>query len=308
MGVKGKDVVRNMKNNISKNIKKYRKLKGFTQEELANQIGVTSQAVSRWEAGAGMPDISLIVPIAQNLGVTTDTLFGIEDVVYDEAYLDAVKAKVEEMKSANNTGEGLLMICDYLKEEIENDPTCYELFRLFVETVAWISAKVNFESFLSDKPEKWDKLRGEAIKKAMVVIKHSKNRELVDKVHFSLAWIYIHCHDYDNAREHIDALPSIRTNRIQERILDKLALFEGGPDQDFDGLKSIMENSMNKYIDAIGAKMMYDMETYGFMADKEFAVEYGAWTMKVFDLLGERYTSDALDCFKAKALGILENL
>ena len=104
MGVKGKDVVRNMKNNISKNIKKYRKLKGFTQEELANQLGVTSQAVSRWEAGVGMPDISLIVPIAQNLGVTTDTLFGIEDVVYDEAYLDAVKAKVEAVGRRIDSG------------------------------------------------------------------------------------------------------------------------------------------------------------------------------------------------------------
>ena len=87
-----------MKNYINENIKKYRKQKGFTQEELAMQLGVTAQAVSRWEAGAGMPDISLIVPIAQNLGVTTDTLFGMEEIVYDKLEIDKVKAKRERRR------------------------------------------------------------------------------------------------------------------------------------------------------------------------------------------------------------------
>jgi transcriptional regulator with XRE-family HTH domain len=68
-----------MKNYIGKNIRKYRKLRGFTQEELACELGVTSQAVSRWEAGSGMPDISFIVSLAQNLGVTTNILFGMAD-------------------------------------------------------------------------------------------------------------------------------------------------------------------------------------------------------------------------------------
>ncbi len=64
--------------NIGDNIRTARKRKGFTQEELAVQIGVTSQAVSRWESGSGMPDISMIVPIAQVLSVSTDILFGLD--------------------------------------------------------------------------------------------------------------------------------------------------------------------------------------------------------------------------------------
>lgn len=289
-----------VKNYISENIRKYRKLKGFTQEELACELGVTSQAVSRWEAGNGMPDISFIVPLAQNLGVTTDMLFGMSEAVYDKEKLDEIRANVDRMKEADNSGEGLVKICEYIKTEIENDPTCYELFVMYVENAAWISAKVDFEGFLKDEPDRWDKMKSEAIRKATVAIKHAKDRKLVDKAHFTVAWIYIHCHKYDEAREHIEALPSLRTNMIQERILDKLALFEGGPDQDFDRLKAIMESSMDKYMEAIAAKMIYDMETYSFKADKEFAAGYGNWAIKVLNLFGERYSSDRLILFKDK--------
>ena len=45
-------------------IKRLRKERNFTQEELAEQLGVTFQAVSKWENDTGMPDISQVVPLA----------------------------------------------------------------------------------------------------------------------------------------------------------------------------------------------------------------------------------------------------
>lgn len=60
---------------IGKYIKKYRIKKGITQEELGRLVGVTTQAVSKWERG-GVPDASLIPSIADTLDVTTDMLFG----------------------------------------------------------------------------------------------------------------------------------------------------------------------------------------------------------------------------------------
>lgn len=61
---------------IGQNIKKYRKEKGYTQRELADMIGVSVQAVSKWETEAGAPDISQIVPLASSLHISTDELFG----------------------------------------------------------------------------------------------------------------------------------------------------------------------------------------------------------------------------------------
>ena len=63
--------------NIGEQIKKYRIEKGITQEQLGNLIGVTTQAVSRWERG-GTPDAEVIPAISDVLGVSTDALFGRE--------------------------------------------------------------------------------------------------------------------------------------------------------------------------------------------------------------------------------------
>lgn len=56
-------------------IARYRKAAGMTQEELGRAVGVSTQAVSRWECG-GTPDVALLPAIADRLEVTIDALFG----------------------------------------------------------------------------------------------------------------------------------------------------------------------------------------------------------------------------------------
>ena len=63
-----------MNETIGNRIAKFRKAKSMTQEELANHMGVSSQAVSKWENDASCPDISLLPKLAKVLGVTTDEL------------------------------------------------------------------------------------------------------------------------------------------------------------------------------------------------------------------------------------------
>lgn len=63
-----------MNETIGSRIAKFRKAKGLTQEELANQLGVSSQAVSKWENDASCPDISLLPQLCRVLGGTTDEL------------------------------------------------------------------------------------------------------------------------------------------------------------------------------------------------------------------------------------------
>ena len=64
--------------NFAQIIMNRRKALGLTQEGLAQQLGVTNQAVSKWESGQSCPDIALLPQIADLFGITMDELFGRE--------------------------------------------------------------------------------------------------------------------------------------------------------------------------------------------------------------------------------------
>lgn len=63
-----------MNESIGNRISKFRKAKGLTQETLANLMGVSSQAVSKWETDASCPDISALPQLCRILGITADEL------------------------------------------------------------------------------------------------------------------------------------------------------------------------------------------------------------------------------------------
>ena len=65
---------------LSESIRHYRTQKQLTQEGLASMLGVSAQAVSKWETTDTYPDPALLVPLAEVLGISLDTLFGRERV------------------------------------------------------------------------------------------------------------------------------------------------------------------------------------------------------------------------------------
>lgn len=73
----------NMKN-IGKSISSYRKNLGMTQEELAEKLHISAQAVSKWENGIGYPDITLVPAISEALNISLNDLFGASDDIDTE--------------------------------------------------------------------------------------------------------------------------------------------------------------------------------------------------------------------------------
>lgn len=72
--VKNKILEGSMQVNIGTKIKELRKRDGRTQDAMANAIGVTAQAISRWEANGGYPDMEIIPSIANYFGITIEQL------------------------------------------------------------------------------------------------------------------------------------------------------------------------------------------------------------------------------------------
>lgn len=73
---------------LSEKILYLRKEKGWSQEDLAYKLGVSRQAVSKWESMASMPDLDKIVKLSKVFGVTTDYLLD-EDAIFDGELIDS---------------------------------------------------------------------------------------------------------------------------------------------------------------------------------------------------------------------------
>ena len=78
---------------IGQNIAKFRREKQVKQEELAHYVGVSAQAVSKWENG-GMPDTDLLPKIADFFYVSIDALFGRKPTIFGVLSLKLFRGKM----------------------------------------------------------------------------------------------------------------------------------------------------------------------------------------------------------------------
>jgi len=84
---------------IGKFIKTLRTEKKMTQQELANKIGVTDRAISKWENGRGTPDISLLIPLSNELNITLlELLNGEKTENKDNVVINLIKNKDKKIK------------------------------------------------------------------------------------------------------------------------------------------------------------------------------------------------------------------
>ena len=103
-------------------IRKYRKNKNMTQEEIAGRLGVTAPAVNKWENGASMPDIMLLAPIARLLGITTDILLSFREELTAEE-IKALVYEADSMLKEKPYEEAFL----WVKKKLEQYPNCEQL-------------------------------------------------------------------------------------------------------------------------------------------------------------------------------------
>lgn len=116
---------------ICENLKELRKQKGNTQEELAEHLGISMQAVSKWERCEGYPDITLIPALALYYNVTADKLLGMEENVINAKIQEYIE-KDNEIRKQNyiSIGKKLIPLWREAQKEFPNNLTV--LYRLLI--------------------------------------------------------------------------------------------------------------------------------------------------------------------------------
>ena len=130
-------------------IKRLREAKGITQSELADRIGVSSKAVSKWETAKGLPDISLIEPLAVALGVSVTELMSGNTVKNKNTSCNILRSKIHVCPICGNiissTGNAVISCCGITLMPIEAEDTD-ESHRLIIQ-------KSEDEQFITVKHE-----------------------------------------------------------------------------------------------------------------------------------------------------------
>ena len=104
-------------------IKRLREIKNSTQIELAEKIGVSSKAVSKWETGKGLPDISLIEPLSFALGVSVMELMSGDTVINKNISSNVLRSKFYVCPVCGNAihtmGDTVISCCGIMLPPLE---------------------------------------------------------------------------------------------------------------------------------------------------------------------------------------------
>ena len=107
-------------------IKERREIKGMTQTELARILGVTGKAVSKWETGKGLPDISLLEPLAAALDTSVMELISGEQIINRNRSSNLLRSKFYVCPVCGNVihavGQALISCCGITLPPLEAEP------------------------------------------------------------------------------------------------------------------------------------------------------------------------------------------
>ena len=192
--------------NIGLNIYTLRKEKKITQAQLAEKLGVSEQAISKWENGQCAPDVSLFPVMAEYFGVSIDRLFG----YHRNSYADEVKAIIKEADDSMDTYKEIEIVSEGLKR-YPNSPDLKNYLAFSLSMVNRIS---------EDENERKEAVQ-KAIRLCTEVVDTCGNTGKVDKALNTLVRIHNETGNYNEAEA---CIAKLSADRYDARVVGKVEL------------------------------------------------------------------------------------
>lgn len=254
---------------IGEKIKRRRIEKGWTQEELAVSVGISTQAVSKWERENSYPDITLLPIIARSLDLTIDALMNFSLELPEKEIKKLVEKAVDNyVEKGFETGQ------NYVKEILKEYPNS-------------ISLKFNlgnlFQRFILEKDllnkEKIESLYHESTKIYEEVLE-SGVAEFDYKTRVILIGNYTMLKEYDKAEVLIESLPDYSIDK--NSFYANLYILKGEVEKSKEIQAENFKNLSNRLIQSLSLLSALEIES-----DKEKALEISRKSVEVSKLLGQ---------------------
>lgn len=205
--------------NIGNKIRELRKQRGITQEQLAESIGISFQAVSKWENNIALPDITLVPVLASYFGVSIDELFDFNLKEIEHA-VRIITEKAYQYRESN-PAESRRILEEGLKKYPENDILLNNLLYVLDYSV---------------KPDETIAIASKLIEKT------NQNDVKYDALRF-LAYAYKAKGDLESAEAAIEQIPEIYFTKLTEKayLLSGKAKFEAAEKQKWISFENLLQ-------------------------------------------------------------------
>ncbi|MBD5104239.1 MAG: helix-turn-helix transcriptional regulator [Ruminococcaceae bacterium] len=216
---------------LGEKIKELRKRDGRKQEDLAAALGVTNQAVSRWEANGGYPDIEMLPAIANYFHITIDKLFGYDNdrQIKLQSYIDQADQMCKRVHSYMDQADQTLkrkeseLLVEFLRNAISEFPSEWQLqYRLAgaLQSMAYqkdktrVTTAEGYDYFRYDTEKN---AQNEYLKEAISLYEGVLKKEIDDSYRtaaiLSLMTLYSLIGDFENAERTALSQPPVRISR-----------------------------------------------------------------------------------------------
>lgn len=272
-----------MKIEIGEKIRELRRRDGRTQEDLAEALGVTCQAVSRWEASGGYPDMEMIPAIANYFGVNIDALFGFES--NRDRKIEEIIARVDAYGLKGRSDDKWVEDClEILREGLAEYPQDEKLLIKLADTLSEAGWRRHCEWLYYDeegyirhdydrhrKNEYWT----EAVKICEKLAESAKDNRIVAKAISILVLLYRNFGENDKAVMYAGRMTELKNSR--ELLL--AAATDGREEAKYIG------DALLKMADKFAEQLVYGLITCIHHYDSDMPIEKVKGAISLFHLL-----------------------